>query len=147
MEESTWQVVVLIPKRRGEYRVIGLVDLVWKVAMMTINRRLRTAISFHDVLHILQAGCCTGTASLNAKLLQKLTSTREYVLYNIFLDLHKAYDALDREICLEILDGYGVVPQACRLLHTYWDQLKMVACGGRYYGTAFKGFRGATQGD
>ena len=25
-----------------------------------------------------------------------------------FLDLHKSYDALDKDICLEILEGYGV---------------------------------------
>ena len=30
----------------------------------------------------------------------------------IFLELHKAYDALDRDICLEILEGYSVGPQA-----------------------------------
>ena len=26
----------------------------------------------------------------------------------IFMDLHKAYDALDKSMCLEILEGYGV---------------------------------------
>ena len=44
----------------------------------------------------------------------------------IFLDLHKAYDALDRSRCLEILEGYGVGPRASRLLRTYWWRLSMV---------------------
>jgi hypothetical protein len=35
-------------------------------------------------------------------------------LYQIYLDLRKAYDALDWECCLEILAGYGVGPN---LLH------------------------------
>ena len=35
---------------------------------------------------------------------------REEVLYMIFLDLHKAYDALDMSRCLKILEGYGVGP-------------------------------------
>ena len=55
----------------------------------------------------------TGTATLEAKLLQQLASLREEVLYVIFLDLHKAYDALERSRCLEVLDGYDVPPQSC----------------------------------
>ena len=51
----------------------------------------------------------------------------------IFLDLHKAYDALDRSRCLEILEGYGMVPQACGLLWKYWGRLTMVARAGGYY--------------
>ena len=57
------------------------------------------------------------------------------VLYVIFLDLHKAYAALDRSRCLEILEGYDVGPQARRLLQTYWRRLTMVARAGGYYGT------------
>ena len=34
----------------------------------------------------------------------------EEVLYMIFLDLHKSYDALDRDICLEIHERYCVGP-------------------------------------
>ena len=37
-------------------------------------------------------------------------------MYVIFLDLTKAYDALDRYRSLEILEGYGVGPRARRLL-------------------------------
>ena len=69
---------------------------------------------------------------------------REEVLYVIFLDLTKAYDALDRSRCMEILEGYGVGPNARRLLKTYWRRLTMVAIAGGYYGTAFKGERVVT---
>ena len=55
---------------------------------------------------------------------------REEVLYVIFLDLHKAYDPLDRSSYLEILEGYGVGPKARRLLQTYWHHLTMVARAG-----------------
>ena len=65
----------------------------------------------------------------------------------IFLDLTKAYDALDRSRCLEILEGYGVGPSSRRLLTTYWLRLTMVARAGGYYGEAFKGARGVTQVD
>ena len=53
----------------------------------------------------------------------------------IFQDLHKAYDALDRSRCLEILEGYDVGPQARRLLQNYWRRLTMVERAGGYYGT------------
>ena len=72
---------------------------------------------------------------------------REEDLYVIFLDRHKAYDALDRSRCPEILERYDMGPQACRLLRAYWGKMKMVARAGGYYGEAFKGARGVTQGD
>ena len=105
------------------------------------------SIAFHDFLHGFRSGRGTGTATLEAKLLQQLVSLMEEVLYVIFLDLHKAYDALDRSRCLEILEGYGVGPRARRLLQTYWRRLTMVARAGGYYGTAFQGMRGVTQRD
>ena len=46
-----------------------------------------------------------GTASLEAKLLQKLTDMREEVPYEVFLNLLKDYDALERERCMEIIVG------------------------------------------
>ena len=64
----------------------------------------------------------------------------------ILLDLHKAYDNLDRSRCLEILEGYGVGTQSRRLLQKYWRRLTMVARAGGYYRTSFQGARGATQG-
>ena len=83
----------------------------------------------------MSASCCSSLDS------------RVEVLYVIFLDLTKAYDALDRSRCLDILEGYGVGPSARRLLTTYWRRLTMVARAGGYYGEAFKGARGVTQGD
>ena len=65
----------------------------------------------------------------------------------IFLDLTKSYDALDRSRCLEILEGYGVGPNARRLLMTYWRRLTMVARAGGCYGTKFRGERGVTPDD
>ena len=65
----------------------------------------------------------------------------------IFLDLHKAYVALDRSRCLEILEGYGADPRSRKLLRAYWGKIKMVERTGGYYGDAFKGARGVTQGE
>ena len=105
-----WQAVLLIPKRKWDYLGIGLVEVMWKVVAQILNCRLTASINFHDFLHGFRAGCGTVTATLESKLLQQLAALREEVLYLIFLDLHKAYDALDRFRCLEILEGYVMVP-------------------------------------
>ena len=131
--------MVLTPKGKGDYRGIGLMELMWKVVAVILNRCFTYSITFHDVLHGFRAGRGTGTATLEAKLLQQLASMREEVLYVIFLDLTKAYDAFDRSRCLDILEGYGVGPSARRLLKTYWRRLTMVARAGGYYGETFKG--------
>ena len=47
-----------------------------------------------------------GTSSLEAKMLQQLTSMKEEVLYKVFLDLKKVYDALGREHFMDILVSY-----------------------------------------
>ena len=64
------------------------------------NRRFTASITYHDFLHGFWAGHGTGTAILKAKLLQQLAALRQDFLYVIFLDLHKAYEALDRYRCL-----------------------------------------------
>ena len=83
--------MLLIPKGRGDYHGIGLVEVVWKVVVVIINCRFITSITFHDVLHGCQVGCFTGTDSLKTKLLQKLAAMRKEVLYKIFIDMNKAY--------------------------------------------------------
>ena len=65
----------------------------------------------------------------------------------IFLDLHKAYAALDKSRCLEVLESYSVGHRACRLLWTYWSWMRTVAKAGGYYRAALKNARGVTQGD
>ena len=112
-----------------------------------LNRRFKSSVTYHDALHGFRAGHGTGTVTLEAKLLQQLAAMKEKVPYVIFLYLNKAYDALDRSRCLEILEGYGVGPNTRRLLKTYWRRLTMVPRAGGYYGKAFKGERGVTQGD
>ena len=109
--------MVLIPKGKKDYRDIGLVEVMWKLVAI-LNRRLTASITFQDFLYGFRKGSGTGTATLEAKLLQQLAALREEVLYVIFLDLHKTYDDLDRSRCLEILEGYGIGPKYRKLLQT-----------------------------
>ena len=79
-EEATWQTVVLIPKGKGEFRGIGLVEVTWTVVVVILHRRLTEGIKLHDVLHGFREGRGTGTATLEAKLLQQIAAMREEVL-------------------------------------------------------------------
>ena len=62
------------------------------------------------------------------------------------MDLYKTYEALGRDRCLEIFEGYAVGTRAHHALRHYWYRLTMVALTDRYYGVALRGFQGVTQG-
>ena len=63
-EEATWQAVVLILKGKLYYRGIGLVEMMWKVMVVILNRRFTSSITFQDVLHGFRAGRGTGPPPL-----------------------------------------------------------------------------------
>ena len=90
----------------------------WKVVAAILNIWITASITYHDFLRGFRIGRGTGTATLEAKLLQKLVALRGEVLHVIFLDLHMAYGAFDRSRCLKILEGYSLGPQACSSIHT-----------------------------
>ena len=63
-----------------------------------MNHCFTASITYHDSLHGFWVGRGTGTKNLKVKLLQQVMTMREAVLHKIFLDLHKAYIALDRSM-------------------------------------------------
>ena len=76
-EENTWQEMVLIPKVKRYYHYIGLVEVMYKVVAVVLNRRLTAPITFHDFLHGFREGRGTVTATLEAKLLWQLAAFSE----------------------------------------------------------------------
>ena len=44
-EDTTWQAVVLIPKGKKDYREISLVEVMWKVVAVILNRRFTSSIT------------------------------------------------------------------------------------------------------
>jgi hypothetical protein len=68
-------------------------------------------------------------------------------LYAIFLDLHKAYDSLDRGRTIEILRWYGVGPRIIQLLRTFWTSQHSAVRQGGYHSGTFQVERGVTQSD
>jgi hypothetical protein len=87
-----------------------------------------------------------GTAVIEAKLAQQLLYLELRPFYGVFLDLKKAFDAMDRERCILILEGHGVGPRMIRLIRNYWRDAIMVCRAMGNYGQPFKAGRGVTQG-
>ena len=117
--------MVLILKGGGDYHGIDLVKVI-------LNCHFTTTITYHDSLHGFQAGRGMGTATLEVKMLQKVAALREAVLHAILLDLHKAYNALDRSRYLGILEGYVMGTMALCLLRRCWEKLKILARAAGY---------------
>ena len=140
-----WMVTVLIPKGGGYYRGIGLLEPLWKVIERVMDHQLEV-IALHDSLHGCRNGQGTGTAVIKAKLTQQLAHIEQAPFYGVFIDLKKAFDTMDRERCLIILETNGVRPNMCRLIRHFWDKATNVCCPSGNYGTPFKAGRGVTQG-
>ncbi len=95
-EQIKWEIIVLLPKRGGDYHGIGLLEPFWKVIEKIMVAWL-LSVEFHDFLHGGLPGKGTGTATIKAKLHQSLAWHDQCPLYQIYVDLKKAYDALDWE--------------------------------------------------
>ncbi len=103
-------------------------------------------LKLHDCLHGGLPRGCTGMAIMEVKLDQQLAWVDQAHLYQMYLDLKKAYDALNQTWCLEILAGYGVGPNLLRLQKQFWGNAKMVCHAGDNFGEPFGAGRGVTQG-
>ncbi len=113
-KQMRWEIIILLPKGGGDYRGIGLLEPFWKVVEKDIVARL-ALIKFHDGLDGGLPGQGTGTATIEAKLAQSLSWHNQCPLYQIYVDLKKAYNVLDREQTLKLLEAYGVGPRMLRL--------------------------------
>jgi exonuclease III len=146
-QSACFSTLVLIPKSDGGVRGIGLLESVWKVMSMIIKERMSRTIQFDDMLHGFRPGRGTGTAILEARLHLDKSIHQGKTLAQIFLDLSKAYDTLDRDRTIQILQAYGVGPRLLQLLQSFWNNLQLVPRQGGYYGRPIKSERGVTQGD
>jgi hypothetical protein len=141
-----WVVTVLIPKGGGDYCGIGLLEPIWKVIEQVIDKWLE-AIALHDSLHGCRNERGTGTAVIEVKLSQQLSHIEQTPFYGVFIDLKKAFDAMDRERCLLLLEGHGAGPNMRRLIRHFWDDETTNVCRALgNYGAPFKAGRGVTQG-
>ncbi len=74
-----------------------------------IDHRL-DSIQLHDSLHGCRHQRGMGTAIIKAKLAQQLSYLELQPFYGVFPKLRKAFDVMDREQCIMILERYGAGP-------------------------------------
>ena len=87
--QMKWVTAVLIPKAKGKFRDIGLLEPMWKCVENIMDSRLQS-IELHDCLHGFLTGYGTVTSTIEAKLTQQLVFLEQTPLYSIFIDLRKA---------------------------------------------------------
>ena len=141
-----WKIIFLIPKGNTDTRGVSLLETLWKVVEYIINTRLRSCITFHDVLCGFHAIRGTWMSILDLKLTQIPARINQYPIFLLFLDLRKSYETLDQCRLLTTLEGYGAGPHMCRILAEFWDQQEVATHQNEYHVPHFQTTMGVTQG-
>ena len=89
---------------------------------------------------------CT-TAIIEAKFLAEKARSEGKLLFQVFLDLTKAYDMVDRERLFLLLEDYGMGPRCHAVLQATWTDSVLVPKNGGRYGHVVVTSRGVLQGD
>ena len=102
------------------------------------GRCSKKPIPLHDALHGFRQERGCGTGIMEAKLVQQLAFLEQCPLYRTFLDLRKAYDAMDRDRCLKISVECRGGAKTTRLIRCFWDEGILICKAASCYGTIFK---------
>jgi Reverse transcriptase (RNA-dependent DNA polymerase) len=110
-------ILVLVPKPGNKgFRGIALLESLYKVVSMIIHRRSTSSINLHESIHGFRTHRGTGTAIMNVKLLMQYIQRDINPMYMIFLDVKKAYDTVDWDRILQLLQSYGVGPNMLNII-------------------------------
>ena len=110
-----------------------------------VNIRLKRGIELHTVIHEFRNSMGTGMATLEDKLGEKQSRLSHEPLFQVFLDVYKDYESINRGRGLDILRGYGLGTNLARLLNHYWERQRIVPKAGKFMGKEFGTGKGVTQ--
>ena len=141
-------VLVLIPKDdAGGVRGIGLLETLHKLISAIINMRLAKSINFCEAIHGFRKGRGCYTAIGETKLRIQEATSQYKTLYQIYLDLTKAYDSIDRAQVMKTLEIYKVGPRIRRYIEKVWSDQEFILRQAGFYSEKINVERGCTQGD
>ena len=141
-------VLVIIPKDdKGGVRGIGLLEAIHKLISQIINLRIAAAVKFDEDVHGFRRRRGTYTAIGERKLRMQMAACLSTTVYQVYLDLRKAYDSVDRERVITLLEKYKVGPNIRRYIQKVWEGQRYYLRQGGFYSDAVEVNRGCTQGD
>ena len=114
--------LVIIPKDdKGGVRGIGLLEAIHKLISTIINLRMTESVEFCPAVHGFRRkrGCFTAIGEAKLRM-QRAACTGETV-YQVYLDLRKAYDSINRDGVIALMKKYGVGPRICRYVEAIWQ--------------------------
>ena len=83
--------------------------------------RIKQSVTLHYKFRGFRTGRGAGIDTLGAKLGQQLVGLAHEPLFQVFLDIRKAYNSLYRGQCMGILWRYGMVQNMACLISHHWD--------------------------
>lgn len=138
--------LVILPKPGGGVRGIGLLEPIWKVISAIIDHRIKVKVKWDRRLHGFLPKRSTGTAITDTRLRSDLATAKLLPYHRVYIDLTKAYDCVDRNVLLQLLEAYGVGPKMRGILESQWAAQQFITKQSGFYGRVIRPTRGVTQG-
>ena len=118
-----------------------------KLISQIIKLRMTEKIEFVDAIHGFRRKRGTYTAIGEAKLRIQQTMRSTHPLFQVYIDLKKAYDNLDRKVAMKILEKYGVGVNVRRYIWKIWEKQQFFLRQSGFYSDPIAVDQGVTQGD
>lgn len=110
----------------GSYRLLALRKLFDKVVKLLVNGRLLHYVMVHGITGDSQTGFMPDLSTEDAifvmsHILQR-SGNKEHPLYNLYLDIVRAYDNVDHEALCYVLETIGIPPKLVHLLRVMMEE-------------------------
>ena len=122
-------------------------EALYKLCSSVINRRIVWNADWHDGVHGFRRRRGCTMAIIKAKFLAEKARSEGKLLYQVFLDLTKAYNTVARDCLFLLLEDYGLGPRWRAVLQATWTDSVLVPKKGGRYGQMIFTSRGVCQGD